>query len=418
MIRTLSLEPSLLKIHKQDKGQNCYVAKSPELEAFLKNEFGRPDLCLKIFRKLPTGQTPQSFLWSGATLTEATQVQNLFAMHGLARRVYAIVLVNGERLAQVTRYADGKGDADVRLAKKLARKYRIGAKRRRNVGAYIERQAKWIGRHMIDFGGFYFREPKWYEKRLQDHVIRYRKKKHTDGLGYQPCDELGIAGRRNISKRIKQMKLDNDDFSGKMVLDIGCNNGAFCRYAAERGAKRVVGVDHKYISGNRQLFNWLGLWNVDFIQIALPHGWRRIREKSDIKRFDIVFCLSVAGHVGGYASWIPALAGDVMYFSGQSVEPRNLYQKSLERDFREVRWLGYVRDEPGRRHPLWRCRRLENVESKHDREDAAVPGSGGAAEGRCAHRGNHRPGGDALGGVDAPPVQGDEGNALVRLSGG
>ena len=165
---------------------------------------------------------------------------------------------------------------------------------------------------MIDFGGFYFRDAKWYEKRLQDHVIRYRKKKHTDGLGYQPCDELGIKGRRNIASRVKQMKLDNEDFTGKTVLDIGCNNGAFCRYAAEHGAKRVVGVDHKFIKGNRQLFNWLGLWNVDFIQITLPKGWRRIREKSGIKSFDVVFCLSVAGHVGGYASWIPALAGDVM----------------------------------------------------------------------------------------------------------
>ena len=116
-----------------------------------------------------------------------------------------------------------------------------------------------------------------------------------------------------------------------------------------------MGVDHKYIKGNRQLFNWLGLWNVDFIQITLPHDWERIREKSGIKQFDIVFCLSVAGHVGGYASWIPALVDGVMYFSGQSVEPRNLYQKKLDGDFAKVTWLGYVQDAPGRKHPLWRC---------------------------------------------------------------
>lgn len=411
MIHTLNLDPSLLKTYLRDKGQNAYIAKSPDLEAVLQEVFKRPRLCLKLFKKLPPETTPEQFEWSGTTLIEATKVQNLFAMHGLARRVYAIVMVNGERLAQVTRYADGKGDPDVNLAKKLARKYRIGAKRRRDVGGYIERQTKWIGRHMIDFGGFYFRDPKWYEKRLQDHVIRYRKKPHSDGLGYQPCDELGIGGRRNIEARIKQMKLGNEDFTGKTVLDIGCNNGAFCRYAAEHEAKRVVGVDHKYIKGNRQLFNWLGLWNVDFIQITLPHGWQRIREKSGIKQFDVVFCLSVAGHVGGYASWIPALAGDMMYFSGQSVEPRDLYQKKLENDFEEVKWLGYVRDEPNRKHPLWRCRKY--VERNVHRSSEAVSGTERARteQGRYLARANHRPGGEPSGGVDTPAIQGGEGNS-------
>jgi len=360
---------------------------------------------------LAPNQTPESFLWSGATLIEATKVQNLFAIHGLARRVYALLLVNGERLAQVTEYADGKGDPDVNLAKKLARKYRIGAKRRRNVGAYIERQAKWIGRHMIDFGGLYFTDPKWYERQLQKHVIRYRKKEHHDGLGYQPCDELGIGGRRNIEARIKQMKLGNEDFTGKTVLDIGCNNGAFCRYAAGHGAKRVVGIDHKYIKGNRQLFNWLGLWNVDFIQITLPHGWQCIREKSGIKQFNIVFCLSVAGHVGGYASWIPSLAGDVMYFSGQSVEPRSLYQKKLESDFEEVKWLGYVKDEPNRKHPLWRCRK--HVERDVHRRSEAVSSVERAGAGQRRHpaRADHRPGGESSGRVDTPAIQSGEGNS-------
>ncbi len=410
MIRELNIAPALLKLHKRDKGQNCYIAKNPALARVLEQEFGRLNLCLKVFKKLAPNQSPESFRWSGVTLIEATKVQNLFAMHGLARRVYAIVLVNGERLAQVTRYADGKGGPDVKLAKKLARKYRIGAKRRCNVGAYIERQAKWIGRHMIDFGGFYLRDPKWYERRLQDHVIRYRKKKHTDGLGYQPCHELGIQGKRSIDQRRAQMGLMHEDFRGKTVLDIGCNNGAFCRIAAEHGAKRVIGVDHKYIKGNRQLFNWLELWNVDFIQVKLPKGWRRIREKSGIKRFDIVFCLSVAGHVGGYASWIPALCGGAMYFSGQSMESRRLYQKALEKDFAEVKWLGHVRDEPNRRHPLWRCRK--HVERNVHRPSEAVSGPerAGTGQGRYPAGADHRPGGKSPRRVVASPVQSGEGN--------
>ena len=33
------------------------------------------------------------------------------------------------------------------------------------------------------------------------------------------------------------------DFKGKRVLDLGCGFGWHCRYAIERGAKSVVGVD-------------------------------------------------------------------------------------------------------------------------------------------------------------------------------
>lgn len=39
------------------------------------------------------------------------------------------------------------------------------------------------------------------------------------------------------------------DFSGRRVLDLGCGFGGLCRYAAEQGARHVVGVDlsHKML---------------------------------------------------------------------------------------------------------------------------------------------------------------------------
>lgn len=33
------------------------------------------------------------------------------------------------------------------------------------------------------------------------------------------------------------------DFRGKRVLDLGCGFGWHCRYAAENGAKHVLGID-------------------------------------------------------------------------------------------------------------------------------------------------------------------------------
>lgn len=42
----------------------------------------------------------------------------------------------------------------------------------------------------------------------------------------------------------KLLALDLPDLKGKVVLDIGCNEGFFCQYALQAGAKRVVGIDH------------------------------------------------------------------------------------------------------------------------------------------------------------------------------
>ena len=39
------------------------------------------------------------------------------------------------------------------------------------------------------------------------------------------------------------------EFKGKTVLDLGCGYGRHCKYAADNGAKRVVGTDisHKML---------------------------------------------------------------------------------------------------------------------------------------------------------------------------
>lgn len=40
-----------------------------------------------------------------------------------------------------------------------------------------------------------------------------------------------------------ELKTVLPDFSGKRVLDLGCGYGWHCRYAAEHGAKSVLGID-------------------------------------------------------------------------------------------------------------------------------------------------------------------------------
>lgn len=51
--------------------------------------------------------------------------------------------------------------------------------------------------------------------------------------------EKGLAG----AGEWHELKTVLPDFTGKRVLDLGCGYGWHCRYAAEHGAKTVLGID-------------------------------------------------------------------------------------------------------------------------------------------------------------------------------
>ena len=104
------------------------------------------------------------------------------------------------------------------------------------------------------------------------------------------------------------------------------------------------------------LANWLGDWTVDYHKASLPDGWRGLARQTGLERWDIVLCLSVIGHGGGYPAarkYLKRLVGKTMFFSGQGNEDRAKYEKDLQQDYDQVTWLGYVTDNG--RHPLWRC---------------------------------------------------------------
>jgi len=192
-------------------------------------------------------------------------------------------------------------------------------------------------------------------------------------VSYQAVPELGVLGQRDHRHRVKHMQLDGLDFVGKTVLDLGCNTGAFCREAIDRGAARVVGVDYKRCDLWRKVNEVLGYPQIEILELSLPDEKERIPELTGIDRFDIVFALAIIQHMEGrYQPWIADLTEETLYLEGDRLPKGTLYQSgwepdfrqveanageqysaALQRDFSQVEWLGWIKDED--RRPLYRC---------------------------------------------------------------
>lgn len=353
-------------------GSFCFMAHNPALEAALQSRHHRAGLALKVFsaRTNGGGEVVRTLHWEGVPVDETIKVQNLFARYGLAPRVYDLVWVGDGLLAQVTDYLTPQSSDAMRWSERIGlmdlmiETHRIGS--RKTVGRDNEAQkwdlafdVNWIDGKFVDFGGYYFREPEAYQARIARQARAMIATDHKGEIGetaYQAVGALGVAGSRDTAARIAAMRLEQEDFTGKTVLDLGCNLGEFCRYTHDRGAARVIGVDRSFVAGNtRELDNWLGYWQTDYYGVRLPEYRDQIQARSGIERFDVVFCLSVTNHIGGYRRWITKLCQGALYFEGHGNEPREAYEAMLQREFESVTFLGYATDSMTR--ALFRCER-------------------------------------------------------------
>lgn len=348
----------------------------------LLREYGRDGLCLKVWKRLLRGPLEEA-CWghggrSGRLIVECTQIQNLAATYGLAPRVYDVVRVRyggEEHAGQVVEYAGGsrppKGEPLPTL-EPLREKCTL------NTWDGDFRRGNWRGGRLIDFERERFAraEIERYERGSKewracfDHGAEYEASLRARALGgrkraYQQVPELDIPGRRNLAHRVEAHRLGEVDFRGKTVLDLGCNLGAFSRYAWDRGAKRVVGVDVKQAELAYEISNRLNYWNLDFLTLKLPQEAGRIAEETGIARFDVVFCFAMIRRVGAFAKggglkpWLGALVGDVLCLESHDTNDVEAsaagWRRLLGGHFREAEFLGRVTDD--RRRFAFRCRR-------------------------------------------------------------
>jgi len=361
----LAIPPKLVQeappdeLHPKHHGTHAVVANSPELAAELEDRYGRSGLCLKLQKPLKPDSDAERYEWQKSPIREATIIQNLFARHGIAPRVYDVAMVNGERLAQVTDYADGHGKRNPDKIFALMKRYgvyRVGRTAKENDSA-VRKPWKWSGRLFVDFGRFRFKRP--YVADLKARLMRYMKgEPEGEPKAYQGVAELGIPGIRDMAYRLEHMALDGTDFADKLVLDLGCNEGAFSREAFKQGARRVVGVDRKWAELCYETMNWLGFWNFDVYDLDMPQERGQIAKRSGIEQFDVVFALSVAKNMEGFHGWMADLVkpGGVFWWEGHNGNTKKMYHDALCEKFQEVEWLGFLRDD-GSGRPLWRCRK-------------------------------------------------------------
>lgn len=166
---------------------------------------------------------------------------------------------------------------------------------------------------------------------------------------------LLVSGQRDIRERMRL--INRDDLLGKTVLDLGCNIGMSCFFAAESGSSSIVGVDR----GRREISTAIRL-NSFF---AAPCRFIRHDcnyELVNIPSFDTVFCFSLFGKLestDGLIATILKKTKSVLYFEGHPRTQLSDYESLLnDRNFSSIELIGYMDDFIATRkanRPLYRC---------------------------------------------------------------
>jgi len=178
----------------------------------------------------------------------------------------------------------------------------------------------------------------------------YCEKGKYGKIYYQDEPGIGLtSGPRKSKDRIKYLALDKIDFKGKVVWDIGCAGGYFCRYAMDRGAKRVIGLDTKdTLEAAFHVGNYLKYFNIDYVECDLSRGI----PVADIPKADIAFFLSMNLHVG-----IPEALKDIPLVIFEDNSRENRHEKKLKDPwidhYRRIEFVGTGLD-----HDLKSCYHL------------------------------------------------------------
>ena len=360
----------LLESHEDGSGFYSFVIhprKMVEYIGDLDGMYGRKNLTLKVFK----GEIEplDQFVWGGRTerdsqtLLECTKIQNLAAIYGLAPRVYEIVMTEfrGKKcLAQVTDFAMGEfARTDTERNEVLKRLKEVLAHYGIRPTTIDPNQSNIISGKYLDFQSYKINDQEVFKKRIVERANTITDWGSKTGISYQDVDGLEFEGQRNTKRRIGILKMDEVDFKGKTVLDIGCSTGSFCRYASKRGAKRVVGVDIGDVPTTAtEISIYFDEFNTDFYSFRFHKDsqgdYDRLRFVTGLDFFDIVFFLSVHQQVGYPTKYMKDLCKETLFLEGHSADKEETYRAMLKKDFGQVEFTGKQRNNA---RPAFRCKK-------------------------------------------------------------
>lgn len=145
-------------------------------------------------------------------------------------------------------------------------------------------------------------------------------------------NNMVTPGKFDTHKRIRY--LDRVDFSGKRVLDIGCNSGQYCLYAKNKGAAEVIGIDidNRRLEQARILAENEGA-NVTYLN-------RSLFDLKDLGQFDVVLCIAVLTEVTDLVSAVGILKEMI---GGYAFLEMDIVSPLLYLPFPKSSWRNYIK---------------------------------------------------------------------------
>ena len=282
---------------------------------------------------------------SVGTIKEKMVISNILSISGMAPRVYDIITLKYKNIllqAMVVEHIEGslaQGREGLNFLKKAYTKLE-----EENIEIISEKTLTPQGFQKIDID---FAPPKFnYNIVKSDKGLRYidiqnfrlnRKRsilkifpdiKEKTHFGeslpfrgkrypYQSIPFLGITGKRNTTKRLKRIDdlLSKNDicFSGKNILDVGCNLGMFISHSLNKGASWCTGLDFpEIINVAKRSLLYQGFSRFDLIGCDLK------KEKITFikQKYEIIFYLSISHHIG-FPDWLDRVGFKYLIFDGK-----------------------------------------------------------------------------------------------------
>jgi hypothetical protein len=208
--------------------------------------------------------------------------------------------------------------------------------------------SNWRNGLYLDFGGFSIDWDRYKEKLVREiiEVTHFGKSYKGGKASYQSVPNWGLDGKRKTDYRIEKLGLNSFDFSGKSVLDIGCNLGIMLHYASAKGASSLTGYDRpNVVKVAREMASLEDIFNIDFYGIDLTR-------ESPKDKADVVLYLAVSDYFG-FPKWLGEVTGETLFYEGHAGEKAEATSTQLGKLFPHVSYIGNSEDRSIR--PLFVC---------------------------------------------------------------